>query len=337
MKKIITTAITLGAAALLQAETPKLSSDDWAVFSNTTKEKISYKNFIAEIAQADIIVVGEYHDNGLGHEIEAQIAKDIIAIEPKTTIALEMFERDEQPLVDLYLDGKISAKNLETLTDSSSWGNKNNSWEMWYQPIVDIAKDNHATGANLKAANAPRHFVKLARLEGFEGLEEMLPNTNDAYTMPNPAVDDSKYKERFISSMTSRGGASSPMGKMGTMAQDLFRSQQMWDATMAASVVTEKSVTNKVILFIGDFHIAYDGGTLLRIKHDLPNSKVVSVSVNRNNDISHLAESDYDRADYIFYTPEQEQSIILQTKQATFYEVACLFKTYRFRNLSKLA
>ncbi len=171
MKKIITTAITLGAAALLQAETPKLSSDDWAVFSNATKEKISYQNFIEEIANADIIVVGEYHDNGLGHEIEAQIAKDIIAIEPKTSIALEMFERDEQPLVDLYLDGKISAKNLETLTDSSSWGNKNNSWEMWYQPIVDIAKDNHANGANLKAANAPRHFVKLARLEGFEVLE----------------------------------------------------------------------------------------------------------------------------------------------------------------------
>ncbi len=273
---------------------------DWKIFDSETQQSVNWNEFIATLNEAEIVVVGEYHNNALGHELEAKITQELIKLDPKTTIALEMFERDEQAIVDLYLDGKIQQKTLETLTDSSSWGGQKNSWEIWYQPIVDLVKINHSQGANLVAANAPRHYVKMARLEGFEVLKDIETQTNNVFVVPDLSVDDSDYKNRFLKLMSPAGASPMMMSKMNPEA--IFRSQQVWDATMADSVVKAKSHANKVILFIGDYHIAFDGGTLLRIKAALPEAKIVSVSIPMSDTVDEFNMEDKSRANFVIYT-----------------------------------
>ena len=62
----------------------------------------------------------------------------------------------------------------------------------------------------------------------------------------------------------------------------VFRSQQVWDATMAESITRQKpTIDKKVLLLVGQFHIEYNGGIVQELKRRLPNAKVLAISIQK--------------------------------------------------------
>jgi uncharacterized iron-regulated protein len=82
---------------------------------------------ISKLQQHDVIYLGENHDSSIAHqrqlEIITQLQAKIAGGEPDLAIALEMFQRPFQPMLDRYLAGTITEEQLRKQTEyDTRWG-----------------------------------------------------------------------------------------------------------------------------------------------------------------------------------------------------------------------
>lgn len=281
------------------------------VFDGNTGASTPWDALIDRASAADVVLVGEQHDDLPGHRFEVALTNALLERGP-TAVCMEMFERDEQPLVDAYLAGAISQTTLVDLTDSRDWGAKGR-WDDFYQPLVDAAK---AAGAPVVAANAARRFPRLARLEGFAPLEALADDYPGHFVVPGEIEQDA-YRERFLNTMrhhaapqpttpeTRKEKTAAP--EMPPVTEDMlasfFRAQQVWDATMADAVVRAQAAHGKALLVVGQFHIDHDGGLLLRLRAAAPALNILTISMDQETSSS-LREEDAGRADFVVYRPD---------------------------------
>ena len=66
---------------------------------------VDFEVMLAAVAKADVIFVGEQHDDPNTHRLEAAILEGCIAASRAPVVSLEMFERDVQAALDAYLAG----------------------------------------------------------------------------------------------------------------------------------------------------------------------------------------------------------------------------------------
>ncbi len=259
-----------------------LVREDVAIIEPVSNDRVDWSELLFQIDKADVILLGEQHDHAVGHAIQLAVVEDVMDKYPNSVLALEMLERDEQDLVDDYMGGFIDAKTFATLTRSTNWGAKG-GWVTWYQPIIDAVKDR---GGMVVAANAPRRYVRLARTDGYERIDE-LPIGRRVYIDYPKELSGGKYRERFWD-FANHGDEEEPE-EINLDVLDpndpllpVFRSQQAWDATMAQSVVNALSSDNrKVVLLVGQFHVEYDGGIVQELRQRAPHTKVLVISIQR--------------------------------------------------------
>ena len=266
---------------------------------------VAWESVVEQAGAADIVVLAEQHDDLLAHRYQAALT-GVLAARGRVAVCMEMFERDEQALVDAYLAGSISQKTLVDITDSKDWGAKG-AWDEFYQPIVDAAKEGRSP---VIAANAPRRFTRLGRLESFESLATFAEAYPEQFVVPAP-IEQSAYYERFKATM-SHHSAPPAKGKKGdahampALTEDqfegMFRAQQVWDATMADSVVKAWRAHGKAMLMVGQFHTDHEGGLLLRLRAAAPEAKILTISLDKAESNT-LREGDYGRADLVVYRP----------------------------------
>jgi uncharacterized iron-regulated protein len=238
---------------------------------DSADETLSWTELIVRTDEADVIVLGELHDDHVAHLVQRAVVQDVAARRPGTVVAMEMLERDEQVVVDDYRDGVISSDEFTKLTFSESWSGKG-SWGTWYLPIIDTA---HEHGAVVIAANAPRRYVTLARREGYERIEELPDERRRFVDWPDPQVEGA-YRRRFMDLMSSHGEEDIDP----EVANSFFRAQQIWDATMAASVAGNMPHDGGAsILLLGRFHSDHEGGTVQILRRLAPKARILVISL----------------------------------------------------------
>ena len=80
---------------------------------------MQWSDLMDRVEKADVVLLGELHDHAVGHAVQLAVIDDVLEKWPSSTVAFEMLERDEQILVDDYMDGNIDADTLASLTGSS--------------------------------------------------------------------------------------------------------------------------------------------------------------------------------------------------------------------------
>lgn len=299
------------------------------IFDGSTGEPIAWQDLIAAIADADAIILGEQHDDGVGHAAQLAIVQDVAALRShlatRGALAMEMLERDEQAVTDDYLEGLIDAPTLATLTHSTTWAGEG-SWANWYQPIIDAARD---AGWRVIAANAPRRYVRLARTHGYERLRELPAERRALIALPRTWPLD--YRQRFVDVMSAMRHEAQPQQPPSETVQGAtddaaaheppppaaaahgpipterinasFRSQLLWDSTMADSIARARRAGAKpVIHLVGQFHSDFNGGTVQELRARLGrNARIATVSMQRREQDA-LHDDDHGRADFVIYT-----------------------------------
>ena len=90
------------------------------------------------------------------------------------------------------------------------------------------------------------------------------------------ALDDGPYWERFLSLV--------PKGHSVDDIRPFFLAQQVWDATMAASVDEAAPSHNaKVLLIVGGFHVEHRGGVVEMLHRRRPDLRVLTVVIHRTS------------------------------------------------------
>lgn len=238
---------------------------------------------------ADVVYLGETHDSVADHEAQLDIIRAIHAEKPDIAIALEMFQRPFQPVLDRYLAGEISEAELIEQTEYlERWGFP---WE-YYAPVIRFAQENQLP---ILALNAPSEVVRQVAREGLTSLE----GDDFRYIPPLEAIDTSNtdYQEFVKVAFGSHGSH-------GNFNFDnFFAAQVVWDETMAETVANFRQETPEtaVIVLAGNGHVIHGYGIPDRVARRSAES-LQQVKVLLNFPEEFLDESSDGIADVLWYS-----------------------------------
>lgn len=261
----------------------------------------AWADILASAASADIIVIGEVHSHPLGLASAAALWTDILAQSPHAALAMEFFERDQQAAIDDYL-ASITTEDEFRAAAARTEGN----YPPGHRDLIETAK---AAGRPVRAANAPRRYVRLARAQGYDALRALTPEQRRLFDIPD-SLDQGRYHDDFIALMTSMDGHADPRDpdQARAAAEAMFRSQSLWDATMASSVTQTLAAGNRpVLLIVGRFHSDHSGGTVSRIRQLHPGARVVTLSL-APTWAGAWTEDDLGRADFLLFVGPSPES-----------------------------
>ena len=123
------------AASLFQQSTP-LTYVPERVYDTRRGAFSDFEVMLADIAAADVVFVGEQHDDPNTHRLETAILQGLLRRGRATTVSLEMFERDVQGTLDAFLAGRIDEAAF--LAAARPWPR----YATDYKPLVEVATAN---------------------------------------------------------------------------------------------------------------------------------------------------------------------------------------------------
>jgi uncharacterized iron-regulated protein len=271
----------------------KAYSQDKPAYKIFTGEgrKADYDDILKVAAKSDVVFFGELHDNPIAHWLELEITKSLFAARGKDLIlSAEMFERDNQILIDEYFAGIIKESSFES--EVRLWKN----YATDYKPLLNFAKEN---GLKFVASNIPRRYASVVSSGGFEALQKVAPEELK-YIAPLPVEYDPElacYKE-MLSMDGSIGGAMS-----GKVSENLPKAQAIKDATMANSIVNNWQKGQLVIHYNGSYHSDRHMGILWYLNINNPSMKVATISTVLQDDIDKMSEENKGMADFVIVIP----------------------------------
>ncbi|MEI8048242.1 MAG: ChaN family lipoprotein [Bacteroidota bacterium] len=248
----------------------------------------SYKDLIKEASEADIVFFGELHDNPICHWLEYEITADLYAEKGKNLIlGAEMFEADNQLIVNEYLGGLIKEKNFES--EARLWPN----YKTDYKRLLNFARDSSLT---FIATNIPRRYASMVNKSGFEVL-----NTLDKkalqFMAPLPIQFDSTLS-CYVEMVKMMGDAPSHSTSNITMAQ------AMKDATMAYFILQNFTPGKTFLHFNGSYHSDRFQSILWYLQQTNPKLKIVTISSVEQADQDELKKESEGLANFIIAIPE---------------------------------
>ncbi|MFO7895808.1 MAG: ChaN family lipoprotein [Candidatus Cloacimonadales bacterium] len=243
------------------------SAADYQIYS-AAGAKYTLAEMTAELAEYDVIFFGEWHDDLLLHQIEAEILP-LLSSQRDLAISLEMFERDVQPVLDKFLSAEIS--ETEFLKNSRPWGN----YLADYKPLVDFAVHNEL---DVIAANVPRRYAAAVHKKGPEALDT-LPKAEQKFVARKLQILDNKYKEKFLQTISGHMNAGNAMGSKMRL-ENIYAAQCLKDDTMAESIVDYllDNPQKQLIHYNGNFHSEEFLGTANRVKLLQPELKIAVIT-----------------------------------------------------------
>ena len=275
-------AITLGAAAGCVAS----MGEEAAVTDNpsqttcahigkwhdaATGQVLDARQVFAELADKDIVLLGERHTSSEDHLWQTQTIAGLHALKPNLINGFEMFPRSVQPALDAWSSGELSRPEfLEESRWSEVWG----YGAEFYMPMFDHARLNRIP---MVALNVDRGLISKVGREGWASIPE-----RDREGVSDPATAPQSYRESlarvFLSKMQHStgkpaGASVEDANEQGTeaklesvMASEPYgrfvQAQLTWDRAMAEALASAKrdNPDALVIGVMGRGHIEYRHG-----------------------------------------------------------------------------
>ena len=267
------------------------------VYDTAAGTFVDFEVMLAALAKADVVFVGEQHDDPNTHRLEVAVLEGLNRRKLTPILSLEMFERDAQPSLNDYLSGQISEE--EMLKRSRPWPR----YATDYRRMVELAREHHWT---VVAANVPRRLASEVSKTGKEAIEKF-PDADRGFAARELQCPLTEYFDKFAESMGSHPAGNQTPEQQRAMVERYYWAQCLKDETMAESIAAaygKREGNGPVVHYNGAFHSDFGLGTAERVRRRLPEKKTVVVSMLPVEDLDKLAPAgdDLKRADYLVYT-----------------------------------
>ncbi|MEL7022111.1 MAG: ChaN family lipoprotein, partial [Bacteroidota bacterium] len=255
-----------------------------------TQRELSLSALIDLMEDVDVLFFGEEHNDSIAHLLQDKIYEQLLRQYGEVALSLEMFETDNQQVIDEYLAGYITESKL--VNDARAWQN----YPTDYRPMLERAK---LLRQAVIAANAPRRYVNMVSRKGLDELRK-LPRDSRAYLPPLPIfTEDIAYRQRFFELM---GGVHADTG-----SARFFHAQCTWDATMAYEIYKhwKKHKRGKIFHLNGRFHTDYQQGIMTQLQRYKQKIRMKNISCFRVADWSELDWKEHEALGDILIVSEQ--------------------------------
>ena len=254
---------------------------------NKEGKTVKYSKMLNDIQNADIVLFGESHDNPISHWLQLELTTDLFELKNENLVlGAEMFESDNQVILDEYLDSLISQKSFEA--EARLWPN----YKTDYKPLVEFANKNRL---RFVATNVPRRYASMVNSKGFEGLEE-LSDEAKLFIPPLPIDYDSTLN--CYKSMLEMEGIGSHV------TENFPKGQAIKDATMAYFILKNWSPGKMLIHYHGSYHSENFESIYWYLKQQNPSLNIVTITTVSQDDVSELTEENLGLADYTICVDE---------------------------------
>ena len=269
------------------------TSSSGRVESIDPRGSTSIENAADAMAGADVVFLGEEHDNDVGHAMQLAFTQELHRRRPQLVVSMEQFEADVQVFLDAYLAGTLDEETF--LAFARPWPN----YPEHYRPVVEWAKEN---GVPVIAANVPRRYARIVAYQGLGPVDYSL------WTPFAVNTDEPAYLARFQEAM---GGHASDEPSAGTSRW--FAAQCVKDDMMAQSIVAaidrELAAGDDsplVVHWCGRFHSDYRLGTVSRVAQRRPELDLRVVSMVSGADGERESIDELTLGDYVMRVPDQD-------------------------------
>jgi len=259
----------------------------YQLFSKDGKD-VKYQKMLKAAAEADIIFFGELHDNPIAHWLQLELAKGLYEQKGEALIlGAEMFEADNQLLIDEYFAGTINAKAFEE--EASLWKN----YKTDYKPLLELAREK---GLRFVATNIPRRYASLVSRVGLEGLDS-LSGEAQRFVAPLPFP--------FDINLPGYAGMMEMMAGHGLENTENFpKAQASKDATMAHFISRNWESGKTFIHFNGSYHSENYEGILWYLRQYEPQASMLTITTVEQAEVGQLEEEHRGKADFILVVDE---------------------------------
>ena len=246
----------------------------------------SYDTLLREVRQAEILFFGELHNNPIAHWLQYELLVDYHRTEDATIVlGMEMFEADNQLIIDEYVQELISQKNFED--EARLWSN----YETDYKPLVEYARQNRIP---VIATNVPRRYANLVFREGLPALDS-LPEASGRFMAPLPIEVDMElpsYQNMLQMMGSGHGGG-----------ERLVQAQALKDATMAHFIRENLPETGLFYHLNGSYHSDQREGIVWYLRQYGSQLKILTITTVEQEDIDTLKDQHRGKADFIICVP----------------------------------
>jgi uncharacterized iron-regulated protein len=216
------------------------------VLDVATKQPVEYKEFISKVKGADVVFMGETHDEVKQHQNELDIIKSLHAVDGNVAIGLEMFSTDYQRQLDDWSNGKLDEQEFRAVY-AKNWSY---DWQL-YRDIFIFARDNHIP---MIALNVPKPIISKVARQGAAAVtdadkKELPPQINWKLN-PQQAEYMRRIREQVF------GNRPAPI-----RVSNFQEAQALRNCVMAWSIsrFKEKSPKTRVISLTGTWHAVKNG------------------------------------------------------------------------------
>ena len=258
----------------------------YRLFDSDGKE-VRFEKMVKVVAKADVVFFGELHNDPISHWLELEVLKSLYETDRNLTLAMEMFESDDQLVLNEYLQGTIEERHF--LKEAKLWDN----YKTDYKPLVEFAKEKKLP---VIASNVPRRYANLIYRKGIQSLDS-LPAEATRWIAPLPMGVDLElpgYKN-MIESMGGHGASGS--------AVNMAISQATKDATMAHFTLQYRK--GKVYHVNGAYHSQNGEGIIWYLKRAQPGLTTATIHVAEQTQIDTLESKNKKVADFIICVPKE--------------------------------
>lgn len=251
----------------------------------------------ADLARADVVLLGEQHDDANTHRLEMAVLEGLARRRVPVTLSLEMFERDVQPSLDTYVAGTTAED--EFLKGARAWPR----YATDYRPLVEFAKSQRWP---VVAANVPRRIATEVARTGRPAVDSMA-TADRSFAAADLQCPHDAYFDRFTKQMGDHP-AGAARAESDSRTERYYWAQCVKDETMAESIAAafakQEGRPGVIVHVTGAFHSDFGEGTGERVRRRLSGRRVSIVSIMPVDSLDGLipAGDDLKRADYLVYT-----------------------------------
>ncbi len=282
MKYYFLLALAMMRFGIVSAQSPQA----YDIFDSKGKS-VNFKKMALQLAEADVVLFGEYHNNPISHWLQLELAKALYELKKdELSLGFEMFESDNQGVINEYLLGLITEASFER--DCRLWPN----YKTDYKPLIQLAKD---FGLKVIASNVPRRYAAMVSKGGFEVLNK-LPEYSLRAIPPLPLPYD-----------PSLPGYQEMLG-MADGNPFFPQAQALKDATMAHFVLQNWEPGETCLHLNGAFHSNNFDGLFWYLKQYNPKLKIMTISTVSQASVDKLEPENEKLADFIIVVDEDMTS-----------------------------
>jgi uncharacterized iron-regulated protein len=253
-------------------------------------KKSSFKKILKATEGKNFIFFGEYHDNPISHWLQLELTRELFGMyKNDLVLGAEMFEADNQFILDEYLDDLISSKNFQE--EVRLWPNYNTD----YKPLVEYAKKNKIP---FVATNVPRRYANMVFKKGIESLDE-LSELAKSYIAPLEKFEFDSTVKCYRNMITGMGDHGSP---------NLAKAQALKDATMAYFMVKNSTINSVFLHYNGAYHSDNYQGIVHYLKKEVEEERILTITTISQENIYELKSKHKETADFIICVPENMTS-----------------------------